>query len=70
MYDGHDCAGGIVMVTQVGTIDEMVERLSEMLSTSCELIRVFNTLWQGAGCGGHGHFGLTTCMAEWHVIDL
>ena len=34
MYDGHDCAGGTVMVTQVGTIDEMVERLSEMLSTS------------------------------------
>ena len=58
------------MVTRVGTTTGTVARLSEMLRTSCELIRVFNTLWQGAGCGRYRQSWLTTCMAEWRVIDL
>ena len=58
------------MVTRVGTTTGTVVRLSEMLRTSCELIRVFNTLWQGAGCGRYRQSWLTTCMAEWRVIDL
>ena len=58
------------MVTRVGTTTGTVARLSEMLRTSCELIRVFNTLWQGAGSGRYRQSWLTTCMAEWRVIDL
>jgi hypothetical protein len=58
------------MVTRVGTATGTVARLSEMLRTSCELIRVFNTLWQSAGCGRYRPSWLTTCMAEWRVIDL
>ena len=58
------------MVTRVGTTTGTVARLSEVLRTSCELIRVFNTLWQGAGCGRYRQSWLTTCMAEWRVIDL
>ena len=58
------------MVTRVGTTTGTVARLSEMLRTSCELIRVFNTLWQGAGSGSYRQSWLTTCMAEWRVIDL
>ena len=41
------------MVTRVGTATGTVARLSEMLRTSCELIRVFNTLWQGAWSGSY-----------------
>ena len=48
MHDGHDCDGGAAMV-EVDTIILMVEGLSDTLSTSCELIRFFKALWQGAG---------------------
>ena len=60
------------MVTRVGTTIGTVARLSEisMLRTRCELIRVFNTLWQGAGSSSYRQSWLTTCMAEWRVIDL
>ena len=36
-------------------LNEIVERLSENLSTSNEFIQVFNALWQGAGSAGHMH---------------
>ena len=51
-------------------IPSMVEWLSDTLRTSYESIPGFNALRQGAGFGGHRHFWLTTCMAQWHVIDL
>ena len=38
--------------------------------SSCELIRGFNTLWQGAWWGRYMQSWLTTCMAEWRVHDL
>ena len=57
------------MVTRVGTTTGTVARLSEMLRTSCGLIWFCGSLWQGAGCGGCRQFWLTTCMAEWRLID-
>ena len=58
------------MVTRVGTTTGTIARLSEMLRTSGEVIRVLNTLWQGAGCGRYMQSWLRTCMAEWRVIFL
>ena len=63
IHGGHDCDSGVAMVARVDTTTSMVEGLSDTLKTSCELIRVFNTLRQGVGSGGHKHFWLTTCMA-------
>ena len=58
------------MITRVGTATGTVARLSEMRRANCELIRVFNTQWQGAWSGSYKQTCLTTCMAEWRVIDL
>ena len=74
MHDGHDCDGGIGVIARVDTISEsitsMAEGFSDTLRTSCELIRVFNALRQGAGSGCHMHFRLTAYMVEGRVIDL
>ena len=73
------CDGGAAMVARVDAITSMVEGLSDTLSTSCELIWVFNALWQGAGSGGHTHFSRAGHNylyhsewygAKWRVIDL
>ena len=58
------------MVTRTGTITETVARLSEVLQTSCKLISFLAAMWWDAGSGRYRQSWLTTCMAEWRVIDL
>ena len=57
------------MITRVATITETVAMLSEVLQTSCELISFLAAMWWDAGSSGCKHFWLSTCMAEWRVIN-